>query len=67
MTGVLYIDAASIESTSGKMLITFTSGGDDFRFHLSANVAIRFREMIVRDGWQVLCAPNAEVVQFTRA
>ena len=48
------------------MLITFTSGGEDVRFHLSAHVALRFRQKILADGWQVLCAPNAEVVPFNR-
>ena len=64
MAGILFVEGAAVEATSGQMLLTLTSGGEDFRFHLPANVAIRFREMILRDGWQVLCAPNAEVVPF---
>ena len=66
MTGILYIEAAAVEATSGRMLLTLTSGGEAFRFHLPANVAIRFRQTIMEDGWQVLCAPNAEVVPFRR-
>ena len=64
MAGILFVEGAAVEATSGQMLLTLTSGGEDFRFHLPANVAIRFREMILVDGWQVLCAPNAEVVPF---
>ncbi len=62
MSGVLYIEAASVEATSGQMLVTFASGGEDFRFHLPAHIAIRFRQKIMTDGWQVCCAPDAEVV-----
>ena len=62
MSGVLYIEAASVEATSGQMLVTFTSGGEDFRFHLPAHVALKFRQKIMADGWQVCCAPDAEVV-----
>ena len=43
MAGILFVEGAAVEATSGKMLLTFTSGGEDFRFHLSANVAIRVR------------------------
>lgn len=64
MVGILYIEAASVEATTGQMLVTFKSGGEDFRFHLPPNVAIRFRDNVMKDGWQVLCAPDAEVVQF---
>jgi hypothetical protein len=67
VTGVLYIDAASVEATTGRMLITFKSGGDAFRFHPPPNVALRFRETIMKEGWQVLCAPDAELVQFPSA
>jgi hypothetical protein len=62
MTGVLYIEEATVEATSGQMLITFKSGGDSFRFHLPPHVALKFRQTIMTDGWQVLCAPDAEVV-----
>ena len=62
MTGVLYTEGASVDSASGRMLVTFTSGGEDVRFHLPANVAVLFRQKIMTDGWQVCCAPNAEVV-----
>ena len=64
--GILFIEDTAVEATSGQMLITFKSGGDNFRFHLSAHVALRFRQKILADGWQVLCAPNAEVVPFKR-
>ena len=64
MAGILIVEGAAVEATSGQMLLTLTSGGEDFRFHLPANVAIRFRELILADGWQVDCAPNAEVVPF---
>jgi hypothetical protein len=40
MSGVLYVEAATVEATTGRMLVTFRSGGDDFRFHLPANVAL---------------------------
>ena len=62
MSGVLYIEAASVEATTGQMLVTFTSGGEDFRFHLPAHIAIRFRQEVMTNAWQVCCAPNAEVV-----
>lgn len=64
MAGILFIEDTAVEATSGQMLITLKSGGEDFRFHLSANVALRFRQKILADGWQVLCAPNAKVVPF---
>ena len=66
MNGKIFVDKASVEATSGQMLITFTSGGDDFRFHLSPHVAVLLRDRVMRDGWQVLCEPNAEVVPFKR-
>ena len=62
MSGVLYIEAASVEATTGQMLVTFTSGGEDFRFHLPAHIAIRFRHEVMTNAWQVCCAPDAEVV-----
>ena len=43
MTGILFVEGAAVEAASGRMLVTFTSGGEDFRFHLPANLAIRFR------------------------
>ena len=64
MSGVLYIEAATVEATSGHMLVTFTSGGDDFRFRLPANVAILFRQRVMQDAWQVCCAPDAEVISI---
>ncbi len=62
MSGLLYIEAVSVKATSGQMLVTFTSGGEDFRFHLPAHVAIGFRHKVMTDAWQVCCAPDAEVV-----
>ena len=64
MSGVVYVDEAKAEATTGRMLITFYSGGDLFRFHLPAHVALRFRQTIMRDAWQVCCVPDAEVVQL---
>lgn len=65
MAGIIYADTATIEATSGHMQVTFSSGGDQFRFHLPAHVAINLREKVMRDGWQVLCAPDAEVVALS--
>ena len=64
MSGILFVEAAAIEANSGHMLLTFTSGGDDFRFHLSAHVALLFRHRIMENGWQVCCAPDAETVSL---
>ena len=64
MTGILFVDRSQVEATSGRMLITFSSGGDDFRFHLPPHVAIKLRQHIMRDGWEVLCVPDAEVVHL---
>jgi hypothetical protein len=46
------------------MLVAFESGGDAFRFHVPAHVALLFRHRIMADGWQVCCAPDAEVVSL---
>ena len=62
MNGILHIDETAVEATTGHMLVTFKSGGDAFRFHLPAHVALRFRHAVMRDAWQVCCAPDAEVV-----
>lgn len=64
MNGVLYVDGTAVEATTGQMLVTFKSGGDVFRFHLPAHVALRFRRAVMQDAWQVCCAPDAEVVNF---
>jgi hypothetical protein len=58
MSGILYIDRAEVEATTGHMLVTFMSGGEAFRFHLPRSVALRFRDSIMRDAWQVCCVPN---------
>jgi len=62
MSGILYIDDTAVEATTGHMLITLKSGGEDFRFHLPDHIALRFRQAVLRDTWQVCCAPDAEVV-----
>ena len=67
MNGVLYVENAKVEATTGQMLVTFSSGGDLFRFHLPAHAALMFREAIMRDAWQVCCAPAADVVQLQPA
>jgi hypothetical protein len=64
MNGVLHIDQAEVEATTGHMLVTFKSGGDAFRFHLPGHIALRFRQHVMRDAWQVCCAPDAEVVKL---
>ena len=64
MSGVIYVDEAKAEATTGRMLITFNSGGELFRFHLPAHVALMFRQAIMRDAWQVCCVPDADVVQL---
>lgn len=66
MNGVLYVDGAAVEATTGHMLVTFNSGGDAFRFYLPANVALKFRHSVMQDAWQVCCAPDAEVVALKR-
>ena len=62
MKGVILIDRAIVEATTGHMLVTFESGGDTFRFHLPGHIALAFRETVMRDAWQVCCTPDAEVV-----
>ncbi|WP_448658295.1 hypothetical protein ACPVPU_12600 [Sphingomonas sp. CJ99] len=64
MTGIIYTEAADIDATTGRMLVTFTSGGTEYRFHIPADVALRFRHQIMTDGWRVCCAPDADVVSL---
>jgi hypothetical protein len=64
MNGVLFVEDAKVEATTSRMLVTFTSGGDQFRFHIPAHTALKFRERIMRETWQVCCAPNADVVKL---
>lgn len=64
MSGVLYVDETAVEATTGHMLVRFKSGGDAFRFHLPAHVALRFRQAVMQDAWQVCCPPDAEVVKL---
>lgn len=66
MNGILYIDETAVEASTGHMLVTFKSGGDAFRFHLPAHVALRFRQSVMQDAWQVCCAPDAEVIELKR-
>lgn len=58
MSGILHIDKAMAEATTGHMLVTFMSGGEAFRFHLPGHVALRFRQSIMADAWQVCCVPE---------
>lgn len=64
MSGILYVEGAAVEATTGHMLVTFKSGDDTLRFHLPGHVALKFRHIIMRDAWQVCCAPGADVVKF---
>ena len=64
MSGVVYVDRFDVEATTGHMLVTFDSGGDAFRFHIPAHVALLFRDKVMRDAWQVCCVPDAQVVPF---
>ena len=66
MSGIVYVEAAEVEATSGRMLVTFKSGEDSFRFHIPGSVALRFRQRVMEDAWQVCCAPDAQVVKFKR-
>lgn len=64
MSGILYVEQTAVEAKTGHMLVTFKSGEDAFQFHLPGNVALAFRHAVIRDAWQVCCAPDAEVVQL---
>lgn len=64
MSGIIYVDGADVVATSGHMLVTFKSGGEAFRFHLPGHLALTFRGNVMRDAWQVCCAPDGELVQF---
>ncbi len=64
MSGIIYVEAAAVEATTGHMLVTFKSGGDAFRFHLPAHLALRFRHAVMKDAWQVCCAPDAAVIEL---
>lgn len=66
MRGIIHVEAAGVEATTGHMLISFESGSDAFRFHLPAHVALRFRHAVMKDAWQVCCAPDAEVIELKR-
>lgn len=66
MSGILFVDDTAVEATTGHMLVTFKSGGDAFRFHIPAHVALRFRQAVMQDAWQVCCAPDADVIEFKR-
>lgn len=66
MSGVIYVEATAVEATTGHMLVTFKSGGDAFRFHLPAHLALRFRHAVMQDAWQVCCAPDSEVIELKR-
>lgn len=62
--GIIYVEEATAQATTGHMVLTFKSGGDTFRFHIPAHEALEFRQVIMRDTWQVCCAPDADVVKF---
>lgn len=64
MAGVIHVDGATVEASSGHMLVTFESGGDAFRFMLPKDVGVSFRTKLMLDAWQVLCFPDAEVVSL---
>nr|WP_295672188.1 hypothetical protein [Sphingomonas sp.] len=64
MSSVIYVEETAVEATTGHMLLTFKSGGDALRFHLPAHVALRFRQAVMQDAWQVCCAPDAAVVKL---
>lgn len=64
MRGIVHVDDAVVEATTGHMLVTFTSGGEAFQFHLPSHVALKFRQMVMHDAWKVCCAPAAEVVKL---
>lgn len=49
MNGIVFVEATAVEATTGQMLVTFKSGGDAFRFHLPAHVALRFRQSVMPD------------------
>ena len=66
MHGITHVDDTKVEATSVHMLVTFHSGGDVFRFHSPAHIALRFRNAVMRDAWQVCCAPDAEMVEFKK-
>jgi hypothetical protein len=61
---ITYVDGAAVEASSGRMLLTLMSGGDKLQFHIPAHIALTLRHTIMRDGWQVHCAPNAETVSL---
>jgi hypothetical protein len=59
--GIIYVEGATVEATTGHMLVTLDSGGDVFQFHLPRNVALKFRDKIMRDAWQVCCVPEEPI------
>lgn len=63
MSGILCVDRVAVEATTGHILETCKSGSDAFRSHPPAHVALRFRQPVMQDAWQVCCAPNAEVIE----
>ena len=63
MSCVIYVEETALEASTWHMLVTFKSGGDALRFHLPAHLALRFRHAVMKDAWQVCCAPGAEVIE----
>lgn len=63
---IAYVESASVEATTGHMLVTFWSGGEAFKFHLPAHLALIFRDRVMKDAWQVCCVPDAELIPFKK-
>lgn len=61
MSGIIYVEQTSIEAATDHMLLTFSSGGDEFRFRLSRHLALRFRLEVQRESWPVEAAPDCEI------
>lgn len=64
MAGLVLVEGFTVEATSGRMLVTFQSGGDAFRFHLPPHLGLQFRDKVMRDAWQIVCAPSGEVTKL---
>lgn len=66
MQGIIFVEDAKVEATTGHMRITFRSGDAAFEFYLPGPVALMLRETVMKHAWQVCCAPDAEVVKFSK-
>ncbi len=65
MNGIVFVESATTKATAGHMLLTFKSGGDAFRFHLPAHLALVFAHAMVRDACQNCGAPGADIIKFS--